>query len=284
MPESITQADQDYSENAVQLDHTEENIVASSEASPALSSEATLVIWTPGFILLFAAILVVGLSDASMLTQGMVNGGLYPAGAVLCGYSIVLLGFWIALIRSTHSFWLHVGGIFGCVWSVFASIGFILSTLPLAPTAPILVHLSVATDSAFLAAFTCLSVARTPFRHWDSWFFALALPFAACVVALIYTFLPAPWHTISSLETVVALTLLGLGTLTWWLRPSCWRVQPGPTFLLGVAPLLQVLVAIPGLPTPGDQLFFSQVALLMLLLGILRLIQSERRLQVSRAG
>ncbi len=280
MPESITQSDQDYSENAVQLDHTEEH----SEQSPTPSTTDALVIWTPGFILLFAAILVVGLSGASMLTQGMVNGGLYPAGMVLCGYSVLLLGFWIALIRSTHVFWLRVGSIFGCVWSVFASIGFILSTLPLAPTAPILVHLSVATDSAFLAAFACLSVARTPFKRWDSWFFALGLPFAACVAILIYTFLPPPWHTISSLETVAALTLLGLGTLTWWLRPSCWRVQPGPTFLLGVAPLLQVLVAIPGLPTPGDQLFFSQVALLLLLLGILRLIQGERRLQISRAG
>lgn len=280
MPESITQSDQDYSENAVQLDHVEEH----SETSLAPATGDALVIWTPGFILLFAAILVIGLSGASMLTQGMINDGLYPAGAVLCGYGILLFGFWIALMRSTHLFWLRVGCIFGCIWSVFASIGFFLSTLPLAPTAPVLVHLSVATNSAFLAAFACLSVARTLFRRWDSLFFALGLPFAACVVILTYRFLPAPWHTLSSLETVAALALLGLGTLTWWLRPSCWRVQPGPTFLLGVAPLLLVLVAIPGLPTPGDHLFFSQVALLMLLLGILRLIQGERRLQASRVS
>jgi hypothetical protein len=281
MAESVTQSEQNHCKEATQTVSPVEKTNTPDKQLLTSPTPDTLIIWTPGFILLFATILVVGLSSASLLTQGMVNGNLYPMGAVLCGYDILLLGFWIALIRSSRMFWLRAGGLCGSIWSILACGNALLSTLPLASTTSLLVQLSAATASAFLATSTCLSMTRTPFKRWDSWFFYLSLPLAACITTLLYFSLPPLSRSIDSLEIIFSQALLTLAMLAWWLRPSCWRTLPGPTFLFGSSALLQMLVAIPGLPTAGDRLFFSQVALLLLLLGILRLIQGERRLQIS---
>jgi hypothetical protein len=270
MPESITQSDIDYKGEAVQtITATPEERIPETEASP--------VIWTPRFIIVFALTVVIGLSAESLLTQGYVNGGLFVPGQVLAALTVLILAGWVVLLCMAYSPWLRIGSIFGCVWSIFAGIGFIVSVFPLPSDSPVPVHLTAATNSVLLGAYICLSVAHTSFQRWDSWFFRLAPLLGASAVTVVYLFLPPSIRTLRSLEITTSFVMLFLCLFTWWLRPSCWRSQPGLTFLFGITPFILLMLAIPGLAISRDTFFFTQVALLSMLLGIMRVVQGERQ-------
>jgi hypothetical protein len=92
---------------------------------------------------------------------------------------------------------------------------------------------------------------------------------------------------------VAAATVIA-ALLIWWARPSCWKQACGPTFLFGVVPLLQLLMAMlnnsahnffflqalaPHISTNANlsNFFFGEFILLCLLLGCMRLAKSEIR-------
>jgi hypothetical protein len=97
------------------------------------------------------------------------------------------------------------------------------------------------------------------------------------------------------IEGYVAMTALVLSTLVWWLRPSCWKAQPGSTFFFGIAPLILLLLAIPNIgfnpsnfflalvvlspsattTTIQANFFFSEVVLLCLALGAMRILRGQ---------
>jgi hypothetical protein len=77
------------------------------------------------------------------------------------------------------------------------------------------------------------------------------------------------------LESVTAAVLLFFCIFIWWLRPSCWRSIPGPTSLFGLTPIILLLFAVPDTSNDGANFFFTQVALLSLLLGLMRMVQGE---------
>jgi hypothetical protein len=238
-----------------------------------LAHNSTPIIWTPRFIVIFALTLVIGLSISSLMTQGMLNG-YYPPQAILLTLVIFALGGWIAVVILIRSLWVRAGGIFGSIWAIFMGIHLGVSLLPIDPNASILLHLSASTNSALLGSYICLSIDRTPFHRWDGWFFRLAPILGIGAVAAGVFLLPADMHSLRNLESATVSVTLILCILVWWVRPSCWRGQPGVTFLFGTVPFILFLLNLPGITDrEGHFFFFTQVALLSLLLGIMRVLQ-----------
>ncbi len=262
------------------------------EAAPPADSQPT-IIWTPPFIILFTLTLVFGLGIESLLTQGWLNH-YYKGQWVFQAHVIFICCCWLAILVVARSSWVRLGSIFGCIWALFMTANIIIHALNLNPS--LLAHVNAATCIALLGSYICLSIARTPFSHLDTWFFGLAPIAGILAVALIYFLTPAHARSLSALENAIATVALVLSLLVWWIRPTSWKAQPGPTFLFGCVPAILLLLSIPGmgfnssnyflahvvlhpisnLATSEPGFFFSQVALLCLLLGTMRILKGER--------
>lgn len=278
MPESITRPETTDITNTERTSGIAPSSTAVADAvsssSPAPSAQ---IIWTPLFIILFALTLVIGLSADSLFAQAMLNNVFHILGWLLLGHTVLILGGWIVLFGSARSFWVRVGSIFGCIWSIFAGINYAASMFPLPLDTVFPLYLSAAANSALLGTYICLSIAHTPFRRWDSWFFRLAAPLGIIAVALTYWLLAVAMRIPTRLAITTSIVLLFASLFIWWLRPSCWHVHPGLTLLFGTTPLLLLITSIPSVITDGKAAFLVQVALLMLLLGVMRMIQGEKR-------
>jgi hypothetical protein len=281
MAESVTRPENDREEHpraAVQAAVAEKNIQAPAALTDGKISTAPTapIIWTPRFIVIFFLVGVTGLSLGSILTQGWLNG--YYAGSwVLLAYTVLTFGGWLAVAFAARTSWARMGAIFGCTWSIFEAISFLMNLLAVNPQARIIGHLNAATNIALLGCYVSLSINRTTFRRWDGWFFRLAFVLGAIAIALIYLLIPSNIRAPYLLETITAAVALYLCIFVWWLRPSCWRAQPSPTFFFGIAPVILLLLAIPGLADKEANFFFTQMVLLCVLLGVIRTLQGERR-------
>jgi hypothetical protein len=296
MAESVVHPDTDHTNEPgdeiqeSRASHEGETAQTGSHGSP------TPVIWRPAFIVLFALMLVFGLSIESILTQGWLNN-FYMGQWVFQAYVILICFGWLALAVFTHTNWIRIGAIFGCTWALFMTVNITISALHIDPSSPVMAYVNAATCIALLGSYICLSIDRIPFGRLDAWFFGLA-PIAGCIaVAAIYFLTPASVRSLSTLESHIATVALVLSVLVWWIRPTLWKTQPGPTFLFGCVPTFLLLLAIPSmgfnpsnyflahvvlypvtyLSTNEANFFFSQVALLCLLLGIMRLFFCEIR-------
>jgi hypothetical protein len=248
-------------------------------------TNANLIIWTPRFIISFFLVLVIGLSGATMLTTGYLNKYYLP-GWLLIGYSIANLGGWISVSICTRSSWVRLGSAFGCLWAIMMGFIFALNLFPhtIDAQATFLVNASASASSALLACSICLSTAWTPLKRWDRIFFLTAPIIGIIFVAIFFLYTPVTMRSSLLLELYIATVELWLCTAIWWLRPSCWRTQPGPAFLLGVVPVIQILLLQP-LNTYNESIvFFSQVMLLSVLLGSLRILQAEIRHRLPRTS
>jgi len=223
---------------------------------------------------IFALTLSLGLTAESLLTQGVLNH-YYTGDWVLLAHVAIVLGCWLAIVIRTHSWWMRTGGIFGCIWAIFAGIGFMLHLLTGRPGPAIVAYLNAVTYSALLGSYICLSIHRTSLQHWDAWFFRLMPILGSGAVALAYFLTPADARSLSGLENTLATTALFLCLFVWWLRPACWQTQPAPTFFFGAAPAILLLLTIPGSTNGGTNFLLLQVVFLSLLLGTIRTLQSE---------
>lgn len=251
-------------------------VKAQEEASTAAgaSSISPPIIWTPRFIVVFALTLVIGLSAESIIVLGWISHD-YSAQWPLLAHIALIFACLVAIILATRSRWIRTGGIFGCIWAIFTAINLIVTFYTLDPTSPIPAYLNASICSALLGCYICLSIDRVPFTAWDTWFFRLALITAICGVPLAYFIKPAIDRSVSIIESAVAAIGLVFCILVWWLRPSCWKTQPGPTFFFGLTPTIILLLSIPSLGSGSTNVFLSQVALLSFLLGALRILQGE---------
>jgi hypothetical protein len=278
MAESVTRSEKDRQQQL----HTaaQAAVVEQDSETTAASMEdhgpSAPIIWTPRFIVLFFLVGVTGLSLASALTQGWLNG-YYAGPLVLLAFTALIFGAWLTTALAARTVWARTGAIFGCIWSIFEAISLLMNLLAVNPQAPIIAHLNAATNSALLGCYLSLSINRTAFRRWDNWFFRLAFVLGAIAIALIYFLVPADMRSHHLLVTTIAAVELYLCMFVWWLRPSCWRAQPSPTLFFGVAPFILLLLAIPGFAEGEANFFFSQVALLCILLAVIRTLQGERR-------
>ena len=252
----------------------QENVPCMARYTSQLNkSEPQIIIWTPRFILLFVLTVITGLSAASILTEAWINNH-YQSSFILSGYVLVILVSFIVLTRFTHSIWMRVATLFGYLWAIFALVTFFLSTSGLISL--IRVQLLAAASSTLLGFYVCLSTHHTPHRRWDTFLFWLAPPLGACILIIYVLFHPVSSERLRGLLETATTVLLAFGSGIWWLRPSCWRTQACSTFLFGLAPLIMIFVSYWAGDTLGTRLFLSQLALLCILLGLLRVIQSER--------
>jgi len=233
------------------------------------------IIWTPSFIVTFTLVLVLGLSAEGILSQGWVNH-FYARNWVLLAHVVLVLGCWIVIVVRARLGWSRAGGLFACIWALFAGFDFVLNPRSIDPSSPIIAHLHAAISIALLGSYICLSLDRTPFHHWDARFFQLAFLIGSCAVAFAYFLTPADNQSLSTLESSITLTALVLCVLVWWVRPSCWKAQPGPTFLFGMASAIRLFLTIPNGTDAATNLFLSQVMFLCILLGAMRILQCQK--------
>jgi len=260
----------------------------------------TQIIWTSRFIVIFAMTLVLGLSIESLLTQNWLNG--YYSGLWIFQVHVIFVcSGWFALLILTHSSWIRIGSIFGIIWALFMAIHIIIYSLNTDLALHVHDLINAATCIALLGSYICLSIDKAPINRLDAWLFGLAPLIVCFVVILIYFLTPAYERSLTTLENAIASTALILSLLVWWIRPTSWKSQPGPTFLFGCVPLILLILAlsakefnpsnyflakvlgrpIPYLVTNDSNFFFSQVVLLCLFLGIMRVLQFERVISIK---
>jgi hypothetical protein len=276
MADNLTQSDPNHPKDLALQAEDAHDYQPEAATSALQSATQPPIIWTPRFIIIFFLLLVIGLSGASMLTRGWLNK-YYPAGWVLIAYTVLNLVGWISVSKYARSPWVRLGGTFGCLWAILMGFAFALSVFPIDPDTIMLAHTTAAASSALLASFICLSIARTPLQDWDRTLFLLA-PIAGGILATaLFLHTPDKMRSFLLLEEYIATVELWLCTAIWWLRSSCWRTQAGPAFLLGIAPVIQITLTQPVNSNSESVFFFSQVMLLSLLLGTLRILQCELR-------
>jgi hypothetical protein len=241
-----------------------------------ITTRNTEIIWTPRFIVIVAIILIVGLSTASVVTQGWFNN-YYSAGPVLMLYTVPNLICWIALFRYAHTRWLRWGIIFGYLWTLLTALYYRLNYGFIDPHIPTTLHLQVAVYSALALAYICISLAYAPMSRGDIWFFRLApIVLGAFFLAQIILRIVFGWVA-QGMEAIIFSEIVYFDVLVWWARPSCWKKHPGPTFLFGLIPFLEIALTISPAITEEIKFFFMQVSLIVMLIGILRLLQCELR-------
>ena len=288
MAESVTQHGTDHSDNdepeterneqardelAVGLDEQAEQLGATPPETTAIRRGN--VVWTPKFIILFVLVLVIGLSADSVLTQGWVDG-YYRAIWVLFGNLALLLGLWIGAVVIARSWWIRMGAIFGCVWAIFSIINLVTMLFNFELRTAVPAYLNATFSCALLGAYICFSTAYSELRRWDIWCFRLAIliGFVFILVGLLF---PSSSATIPAvLATDIGAVAAILSILVWWVRPLCWRTHAGLTFFFGAAPAIVLLLSLPNVTNVRVNFFFTQVSLLCLMLGLMRIIQGER--------
>ncbi|MFL5627430.1 MAG: hypothetical protein ACJ788_17780 [Ktedonobacteraceae bacterium] len=272
MAESIARPDTNVTTNS---DEQKVNATQHDADKPEVAvTTPTTVIWTPRFIVIFMLTLVLALSLESMLTEGWMNH-IINASWVLLAHVACILGCMLATMFTTRSWWIRIGGIFACIWAISTTFNQFLGLFTPDPTSPILAYVNAIISSALLGSYICLSLERTPYTAWDTWFFRIALIIGICIVGIIFFVTLAAQGPLSTVESGIAAQGLVLAMLVWWLRPSCWRTQPGPTLLFGLTPAISLLLTLTSLGHGTTNFFLSQVALLSLLLAIIRMLQGE---------
>jgi hypothetical protein len=266
MPESITRPDV----NAIAEPSEQHNRLSRPPET------AGAVIWTPRFIAVFALLLALGLSQQSLFTL-MWSSGYIQAPWVLMAEQLCLTACLIVLICSSSSWWLRAGGIFGCIWTVFSCLNQLLVFVALEPLSPIPAYLNAIFSSALLGSYICLSLERTPRSTWDNCFFGIAACIVVCLTVTLSIVTAVSGGAFSTIESGIAAMEIIFSVLVWWLRPSCWRNQPGPTLLFGLTPALLLLLSLTALGRGQTNFFLGQVAMLTFMLATLRVIQEARR-------
>lgn len=276
-------------------EHTQQDNAPGEEDSTSrvnASAPSSRVVWTPRFMILFGLVLVLGLSLESIFTQGWLNR--YYAGQwIFQGHVLLNALVWGFLLVVAKGRWTRTGAVFGLLWAVFMTINiFVQAIFPAIPL-PVLAHINVVACLSLLGGYVCLSIDRFPVRPWDAWVLGL-LPALGLILTTLLFFTGAD-RSLSSLEDAISTVTLVLSALVWLARSTCWRAAPAPTVLFSLVPLtllvlnsasagynasnffLTRVVLYPhyNATTTEPNFFFSQVALLCLLLGTIRLVKCE---------
>ena len=258
-----------------------------------VSPEEALVIWTPRFIIVFAVTLALGLSLESLLTQVWAIRW-FTGTWVFLGHIALVSAGWVVLLMTSRSRWMRFGAIFGLICALFITINIVIQAILFQPSNYLLAHVNVVTFLALSGCYICLTIDRLPMGRWDAWLLGLIPVLGIVLLVPLYTLKSD--RSLAGLENSISVVALILSMLIWWLRPTCWRNAPGPTFLFGFVPLLLLILdfayvgsgsfnffpvfmtqnASATFATREKVFFFSQVVLLCLLLGVMRLIKSEK--------
>jgi hypothetical protein len=267
---------QDASTFPIQNEVSLNNLVPT--AVPVAVASPSAIIWTPRFMILFASLFVSGLCVASITTQLWLNG-LVRDETILLIFTALTLASSLLIVVKVQNGWLRTGGVFASIWGLLMGVHFAIPMVSLLdPHTSLMSHLDIATQSAFLGASICISIAYTTLRRWDNWFFCLLPVIGAAIVLLSMLLSPTDLPGGNFNESMIVTALLYLGVILWWFRPANWRAQPGVTFFLGAIPLLQIIFSGSGFHKNDVAFFITQVFLYFFFLINLRLLQGEQRL------
>jgi len=233
------------------------------------------VIWTPVFTVIFGLIVVLGLAGASMITQGWTNA-YYPLGLVLILYHIPVLIGWVILFRLTQSFWLKCSALLGVLWVVLSCCYYWGTYNGLDQISTLTLHLQATTGIVFAGIYLCLSLASLSESRWDVWFFRLVPVFLLLVLGITLYSRLYLGTLLGNTEVVMSNEVGYFSLIVLWLRPACWKAQPGPTFLFGLFPLVAVIsTMLAATSDTAQRFFFIQVAFIAMFLAIMHLIRQE---------
>lgn len=252
--------------------------ISYTQQSTVIDTGAT-VLWTPAFILFFAILFGLGMSIASLMSFIWVNSQLYPIDKIGEAYSVILVIVWLTVIVRARSGGIRLGSAFGCIWALGIFGQFWLNSHAIEPQAAIMTEMRALSNSALLGSALCLSTSRVRLQRWDVAFLWL-LPLLFCsYLAYSYIKAPADMHSLLFIEGKIASITIYLAIGVWWLRIGCWRDQAGPTFLLGLAIILWWLSDNVSNINTELSLFILQMFFLYLIMGLVRIVQGERRLK-----
>lgn len=283
MAESVIRQSSNHSSNEDEpgVEVTEHQNEATEQEAEDLNREnsttppRTGIIWTPKFLVMFALVLVLGLSAESILSQ-VWDAGYIQAIWLLTGHVAILLGLWIgATVVARSSSWVRSGSIFGLAWGIFSGINLTLAFFNFGLDTAMPFYLQVTYSCSLLGAYICLSVARTELGAWDMWFYRIAIIGGLAFVLIGLFVTPTQYGLPATIANSLAAYAAILSTLVWWLRPACWRTYPGLTFLLGASTALAFLLTLPNVASGTVHLFLLQISYLCMILGLIRLIQGE---------
>src|SRR5947209_17166351 len=151
MADNLSQSDANHPKDLALQAEDAQDYQTAAATSVLQPTSLSPIIWTPRFIIIFFLLLVIGLSGASMLIRGWLNG-YYPAGWVLMAYTVLNLGGWISVSKYARSPWVRLGGTFGCLWAILMGFAFALSVFPIDPDTIMSAHATAAASSALLAS------------------------------------------------------------------------------------------------------------------------------------
>jgi len=278
-------------EGMKQVDRTTASESDSSLALPG-NTPSKGVIWTPGFIVLFGLTLVGGLSLESLLTQGWLNS-FYSGQWVFQAHVILVCILLLALLARGRSRWVRIGAIFGLLWAIFMTVDILVQVAFANASVETQAQINVLICLSWLGCSLCMAIDRLLLRPWDAWLLGL-LPLPG-VIGSAALFLLAHDYSWFALQHSIATVALVLSCVVWLARPSCWRGAPGLTLLFGLVPITLlglaavnswynsvnfflarvVLYSQHSVAFREANFFFSQVALLCVLLGTMRLLKCE---------
>ncbi len=285
--EQATQA----AEKQIITEKSLEQMQTSSVEEAQTAQTAERIIWTPGFLLTFALIVVLGVSAESLFASAWANGLPIAPWWVMPLHVLLVAAGWTGLGIVTRARWTRVGCIFGGIWTLFMGLDALLNMQNINPGSPVQSYVNAAICMALLGAYIGISIEGAPLTRWDAWLFFLAPVLSAVGVTL--TYFLTPQASILTSENAIAAAALIACCLFWWLRPSCWKRGAGPTFLFGLVPaillcaallnasmhdffLLHVINGRTSARGEMNNFFFAQISLLCLSLGCLRLWKSEK--------
>lgn len=265
------------------------------KTSPITPQMTSPIIWTPRFLLGWLLILVLGLSITSVMTTSWSNElfiALPFSVQIIMLLEIVLVALvWLIIGIFTHSFWLRVSSLFGGLWALFMVVSVLANSWGMSATSDLQAYFNVASCVSLLGGFLGLASDGMLLKRWDHLLLILILP--GVILGVGGTYLLTSSANDLTIENAIAAGALISSCAIWWLRPSCWKTQPGSTFLLGVVPLILLLQAVSNgsmhnmfllqVANPAtkarlnpNNFFLAQVALLALFLGFLRVLKSEK--------
>lgn len=259
---------------------------------PETRENISPVIWTPVFTVIFGLIVILGAASASMITQGWTNA-YYPLGVVLILYHIPVLIGWIILFRLTQSFWLKCSALLGVLWVVLSCSYYWGTFNGLDQISTLTLHLQATAGVVFAGVYLCLSLASLSKSRWDVWFFRLTPVLLILVLGIALYSRLYVGTLLGNTEVVMSNEMEYFSLAVLWLRPACWKAQPGPTFLFGLFPLvatIATMLTVTGTSNIAQCFFFIQVAFIAMFLAILHLIRQEvlhipaYRQQLARKG
>lgn len=290
MPDSVIQPEEQQKPVAGELSELINEPTASS-SQPVQFPETTRIIWTPRFMVGFALLLVLGLSVESALASAWNTHVITGDGLlIILGHLLPGTAAWLGLAIVARSQWTRIGAISGLICAIFLTLDAFAIYRGMNTTSLLQSYFNVAACLALFGASLGLSIEGLLETRWDHLIYFL-LP-ALGGLGVLLTYLLTPQHSLMTVENAVATAALIAACLIWWARPTCWRLAPGPAFLFGIVPVVQMLMAqVNGSmhsyfllqilnPTINswinlNNFFFAEMILLALLLGCLRLIKGE---------